>query len=171
VGPFDPTDVVETDEERDDADEPKAAVDETPVWRDVADGSGDESEGDDAGTGNNAELEYPLVADWVDEGTDERDGNDEVGESEPVRSIGHEAVGPVGLDDSIVNAAEPGIEGEFAGGWRHWGDSEYPVQEGGFGLEGKGSDATEDESNNEEDEPDADTAKKVGWGIGRHKPV
>jgi hypothetical protein len=158
---FDLADIVEADEERDDADDAEAAVDETPVWRNAANGSGNEGEGDDSSAGDDAELEYPPVAERVDERTDERNGNDEVGEGQPVRAIGHEGVSLVGLHDAIVNAAEPGMKGGLAGGWGHWGDVEDSVQGGGFGLERKGSDAAEGQSGYEQDEPEADSADEA----------
>ena len=73
-------DVVEADEERDDADDTEAAVDEAPVGRYPPDGSGNEGERNYTGTGDDTELQYPLVADGVDERTDEGDGDDEMGE-------------------------------------------------------------------------------------------
>jgi len=77
---FDAADVVEADEERDDADDTEAAVDEAPVGRYPPDGSGDEGEREHSDAGDDTELQYPLVADRVDEWADEGDGNDEVGE-------------------------------------------------------------------------------------------
>jgi hypothetical protein len=62
IGAFDLADVVEADEEGDDADNAEAAVNETPVRGYAPDWAGNESEGDDSRTGDDSELEYPLVA-------------------------------------------------------------------------------------------------------------
>ena len=148
---------MEADEERDDADDTEAAVDETPPGWNAAYWSGDEGQRNYTGTGDDAELEYPLVADGVNERTDEGDGDDEVGEGEPIGSVSHEWVGAVGVDDAVVNAAEPCVEGGFAEEWcrTHMEDL---IQDCGFAFEREGSDAAEDQSNDEEDEPEADAA-------------
>lgn len=109
-------DVAEADEKGDNPDEAEGAVDESPVGRYPTDGSGDEGERDDACAGDDAELKDPFVADRVDEWTEEGDGDDDMGKGQPVRAVGHEWVGPVGFDNALVHAAEPGVERGFAGG-------------------------------------------------------
>jgi len=111
---FNVADVVEADEEGDDAENSEGAVDETPVRRYSTDGARNKGQRNDASAGDDAELEYPLVADGVDEGTNEGDGDDKVGESEPVGAVGHKGVGPVGTDNAFVDAAKPGVKGGLA---------------------------------------------------------
>ena len=45
------------------------------------------------------------------------------------------------------------------------------VEERGFVLEGEGRDAAENQSDDEEDEPEASAADEAVWGGGRHAPV
>jgi len=63
------------------ADESEAAVDEAPVERDAADGTGDEGKKEDADARDEAPRDDPLVADGVEVRADERDGDDDVGEA------------------------------------------------------------------------------------------
>jgi len=163
---FELADVVEADEERDDADHAEAAIDETPVRRYAADGSGDESKGDDTCAGYQAELEYPLIADGIYERTDESDGDDEVGEGEPIGAVGHERIRLVGVDDAVVNAAEPCVQGGFAGGWLCRTYMKDLIQDCGLALEREGGDAAEDESNDEEYEPESDPAEMMRGACG-----
>jgi len=148
--------VVEADEERDCPEDAKAAVDEAPVGLYAPDWPGDEGERNDAGTGDDAELEYPFVSDGIDQRTDEGDGDDEMSECQPVSSVGHEGVGLVGTDDAVVNAAEPGVKGWFAGRWRRRTHMEDLIEDCGFALQREGGDAAQDQSDDEEDEPETD---------------
>jgi len=150
---------MKADKERYDPNDPEAAVDQTPVKRDTPHRPGDEGKGNYAGAGNESELEYPLVADGVDERTNEGDCDYEVGEGEPVCSIGHEGVGPVGLDDAFVNAAEPCVESWLTGSRTDWVDVENAVRGGSLALKGESGDATKNQPNDEENEPDADNAQ------------
>lgn len=67
---FDAANVIETDQKRDDSDHSKAAVDEPPIRRNSADGTGDQREMKNA----------------------------QAGEGEPVGSIRHERVIAIGLN-------------------------------------------------------------------------
>lgn len=168
---FDFADMVEADQKRDNANDSEAAVDETPIRGYTPDGSCNEGEGHYPGAGNDSELEDPLVADGIDERPDESYGDDEVGEGEPVSTVGHEWVGLVGVDDAIVDPAKPGVEGGFAAGWRDRGHVEDPVEDRGLVLKGKRRDAAEDQSDNEEDQPEANAADEALCLSDGHAPV
>ena len=143
-------DVAEADEERDHADYAEAAVDEAPVGRDSADGTGDQGERNDSDAGDDAELQDPFVADWIDEPAKEGDGDDQVSEGWPVGAVRHEWVGLVRMDDTLMDAAEPGVEGGFAVEWGCGCDVEDLVEECGFAFEGEGCDAADHQPNDEE---------------------
>ena len=54
--------------------------------------------------------------------------------AKPIGSVGHERVGMVGFNNDVVDVAQPGVEGGFAGGWGCRSDVEDPVQDGSFVL-------------------------------------
>lgn len=135
---------MEADKEGDDAEDSEAAIDQTPVWRYTADWPSDEREGDYAGAGDYAELEYPFIPDGVNERTYKSDGDDDMGEGEPVSSIGHERVRLVGVDNTVVDAAEPCMERGLAGRCRYRGHMEDAVECGSLAFEREGRDAAED---------------------------
>ena len=97
-------DSVKADEKRDGSEDAEAAVDDAPKRRDAADRASDESEGNDGDAGDQAELEHPFVADWIVQRADECDSEKEVGEAEPVGSVGQERVVEVGVKESCVNS-------------------------------------------------------------------
>lgn len=59
-------DISEADEERNDAEDAEAAVDQAPVRGYAPDGSGDEGERDDARAGDDSELKNPFIGDGID---------------------------------------------------------------------------------------------------------
>jgi len=65
-----------------------------------------------------------------------------------------------------VNAAEPCVQGGFAGGWLCRTDMEDPIQDCGFALEREGGDTAEDESDDEEYEPESDAAEMMRGACG-----
>jgi hypothetical protein len=168
---FDLADVVEAEEEGNDAEDAEAAVDETPIGRYTPDGSGDEGERDHPGARNDSELEDPFVADGINERADESNGDDEMGEGEPVGTVGHEWVGLVGVDYAIVDSAKPGVQGGFAGGWWGLGHVEYSIEDRSLVLEGKCGDAAEDQSHDEENEPESNAPDEALCVGGGHAPV
>jgi hypothetical protein len=148
-------DVAEAEEERYDANDAKAAIDEAPVERNAANGSGDQSQRQYTDAGNDSENEDPLVAHRIDHWAEEREGDDEMPEGEPVSAIGHEWIVAIGIRHALVDAPQPGVEGRFAGGGRGGGYGEDPGQGGCFVLEREGRDATENQADDEKRQPDA----------------
>ncbi len=100
-------DVAKADEERDGSEDAEAGVNEPPQGWDATERAGYESEGKHSQAGDKAELENPLVADGVTQRTEEDYGEDEVGEGEPVGSVGEERVVDAVLVQRVVDANEP----------------------------------------------------------------
>lgn len=157
---FDLADVAEAEEERDDADDAEAAVDCAPVGRNSADGAGDEGEWNDSDAGDDSELKNPLVAHGIAERAEKRDGDDEMSEGQPVRAVGHEGIVAVGIDDSVVNAAKPGMEGGFAGRRGRRGNMKDAVEHAGFALQREGGEAAQHQADDEERQPDANPVEE-----------
>lgn len=161
-----PANVAETDEEWDHAEDAEAAVDHPPVERDAADWASNQCERDDSGAGDYAKGQDSFVTDRVDERSDERYRDDEMSEGEPVSSIGHEGVAAVGLDDAVMDSPEPGLKCGFAGSGncRYVGDA---VQQRRLAFQREGGDATEDEADDEQRNPDAGPADEPDCGVFR----
>jgi hypothetical protein len=150
-------DAVEADEKGDGSEDAEAAVDGTPEGRDAAEGAGDEGERNDGDASDHAELEHPFVADGIAQRAEEGDGQDEVGEGEPVGSVGEERVVEVGVKESGVNSCDPKDDRVGKDGI----GVEEGCQPGGFLLEREGGEAAEDEPKDEEGEPEADGADEL----------
>jgi len=156
-------DAVETDEKGDGTEDAEAAVDETPGEGDASEWSGDEGQGNDCDAGDDAELKDPLVADGVAQGAEEGDGEDEVGEGQPVGSVGEEGVMEVGVEERGVNSCDPKSDGVGKNGIR----VEERRQPASFLFEREGGDAAENQSGDEEREPDANGTKQLNSAFQR----
>ena len=166
------SDVAQADKERHDADDAEAAIDESPIKRDASDGSGDERQGQHAGACDHSENDHPFVAYRVDERTKEGHGDGEVSEGEPIGAVSHEGVIAIRVHDSLVHAAQPDVKSGFGAGKGGWGYAEDPVQRSGFVFQGEGGDATEDEADDEDGEPDSDCSDHPDcFGIGHRIPL
>lgn len=139
----------------------KAAINETPGKRDAPDRAGDESKGDNSGTGNQAERDHPLIANGIDVGANECDGDDEVSKCEPIGAVGEERIAAIGSRDAFIDAFDPGENlGEF-------GNRSKPprAKEGNkpteLRLEGEGCNATENEADDEDSQPEANATKLI----------
>jgi hypothetical protein len=86
-----------------------------------------------------------------------------MGEGEPVGAVGEEWVAEAGIAEGIAHFRNPKDN-------RAWHDG-MRVKEGcepaGFMLEWKSCESTEDESQDEEREPEADRTKKLRFGLKR----
>ena len=110
VGVFCPFEAVyksQTGEKRDGSEDAETAVDQTPERRDATERPGDQSEWNDRDAGDYAELENPLVADGVAQWADERDCNNEMGEGEPVGSIGKQWVAKAVIAEGVMDFCNP----------------------------------------------------------------
>ena len=107
-------------------------------------------------------MHDPFVADGIAQGAEEGDGEDEVGEGEPVGSVGEERVVEVGVEDGGVNSCDPKDHriGEDGVG------VEEGCQPGGFLLEREGSEAAEDEASEEERKPELDGSEEFWFRLG-----
>ena len=144
---------MEADEERDDSHYAEGAVNQAPVGWYSADRAGDEGEGDDSDAGDDAELDDPLVTDGVDEWTEEGNRDNDMGEGQPVGAVGHKGIGLIGVNDPVVYASQPGVQGGFARWRRSRGHVEEAIENVRFVFQRKGSDAAEDQPNDEENKP------------------
>src|SRR6185437_6708171 len=161
---FKAADVAKAEEERQDANDAKAAIDKAPIERNAADGTGDQSQRQYTDTGNDSENEDPLVAHRIDQWAEECEGDHEMPEGEPVRAIGHEGIVAIGIRHALVDAPQPAVEGRFAGGGRGGSHAEDPVQSGCFVLEREGRDAAENQAGDEKRQPDANLSDQP-YGI------
>ena len=83
----------------------------------------------------------------------------------------HEGVGLVRVDDAFMHTAKPGVEGRFANWWDGGCDLNDLIEECGFAFDGEGCNAAEDESDDEENQPEADSAEMMGCGGGHEFSV
>src|SRR5579863_7072803 len=157
-------DITQADEERYDADDAEAAIDEAPVERNAANGSGDEGQWKNTDTGDDSEDEDPFVANRIDERAEESKSNDEVPEGEPVGAVGHEGVVAIRVHNSPVHAAQPDVKSGLGPQWRGGGYVEDPIQGGRFMFQREGGDAAQDEARDEKGEPDSDSSDQP-YGI------
>ena len=65
-------------QKRDGADDSETAIDDSPLNRNAAYGSGDEGEWNNSRAGEKTEGDDPLVANGIAVGTEERNGDDQV---------------------------------------------------------------------------------------------
>jgi hypothetical protein len=160
---FEGFDTAEAEEQGDGSEDAEATVDEPPEGWDAAQRAGDEGEGQDRNAGEDAELEHPLVADGIDQGAEEGDGEDEVGEGEPVGSVGEEGELDAVLVEGLMDPEEP-LDDAFGQEGVTGGEAGEPA---GLVFEGDGGEAAEDEAEDEEGEPEADGAEELGLGEAR----
>jgi hypothetical protein len=153
----------QTGEKRDGSEDAETAVDQTPERRDATERPGDQSEWNDRDAGDYAELENPLVADGVAQWADERDCNNEMGEGEPVGSIGKEWVAKAVIAEGVMDFCNP--KDDLVG--KNRVGSEEGGQPSSFMFERKGGEAAEDQAENEERQPEANQTEELRSGFER----
>lgn len=85
----------------------KAAVDQSPLKRNAANGASDEGEREHTGAGDQSKLNDPLIANWIDQRTKEGDSKDQMGEGQPIGSIGEEWRTTALVIEGLVDMTDP----------------------------------------------------------------
>jgi hypothetical protein len=166
VGVFYPFETIykaQTAEKRDDSEDAETAVDQTPEQGDATERTGDQSEGNDRDAGDYAELKNPLVADGVAQGAEERDCKNEMGEGEPVGSIGEKWVAKAVIVEGVMDSCNP--KDDLVGKNRMGG--EEGRKPSSFMFERKGGKAAEDQAEDEQGQPEANGAEELRSGFER----
>jgi hypothetical protein len=166
VGVFYPFETIykaQTAEKRDDSEDAETAVDQTPEQGDATERTGDQSKGNDRDAGDYAELKNPLVADGVAQGAEERDCKNEMGEGEPVGSIGEKWVAKAVIVEGVMDSCNP--KDDLVGKNRMGG--EEGRKPSSFMFERKGGKAAEDQAEDEQGQPEANGAEELRSGFER----
>jgi len=94
-------------QQRNDPENPEAAVDQPPVDRNLSDGARDQRERYDRGTCDDPKGHNPGIPDRITVGADEGYRDDEVGEGEPIGPICDKRIPGVGLSKRFSDGRNP----------------------------------------------------------------
>lgn len=144
--------VSEHNEKRNASENPERTIDQLPVERNTADGPGNERQREHRQAGHNTETDDPDVLHGVDERADESGGDDQMGEGQPICSVGEKRVIGVAVHHRIAAGVYPltearGMVGEPVG---------QPVE---FCFERESGGTRQHQTDHKKAQPNANAAK------------
>lgn len=121
----------------------------------------DKRERENSGARDQAEGDHPSIADGIDVWTDERDGDDEMSKRKPIGAVCEEGVASICHTEPLVNSLDPRQQMNGLSNRPYRDAIKKGHERTEFGLEWKGRDAAQQQSDDEQSEPESNAMKVV----------